>query len=72
MDLVTQAIKNRESASALRDLLAELEPALTKIEDVEQRRHGQELATWIARRADSLDPVKNMSRLISEFKAAAS
>ena len=72
MDLVTQAIKDRETASALRDLLAELEPALTKIEDVEQRSHGQELAAWIARRADSLDPVKNMSRLISEFKAAAS
>lgn len=72
MDLVTQAIRDRESASALRNLLAEMEPALTKIEDVEQRNHGQELAAWIARRADSLDPIKNISRLITEFKAAAS
>ena len=53
-DLITQALKNRASATALRDFLAELECALPKIEDVEERRHGQELAAWIAYRADDL------------------
>jgi hypothetical protein len=71
IDLVTQTIKNRESAKALREFLAVLELALPKIEDVEQRRQGQELAAWIARRADALDPVMNMSRLLADFKAAA-
>ena len=71
IDLVTQMIKNRESADALREFLVMLKRALPKIKDVEQRRQGHELATWIARRADALDPVKNMSRLISDFKAAA-
>ena len=71
IDLVTQTIKNRESADALREFLVLLERALLDIEDVEQRRQGQELATWIARRADALDPVKNLSRLLSDFQAAA-
>lgn len=71
IDLVTQTIKNRESARALREFLAVLELALPKIEDVEQRRQGEELAAWIARRADALDPFMNMSRLLADFKAAA-
>jgi len=71
IDLVTQTIKNRESAGALREFLAVLKRALPKIDDAEKRRQGQELAAWIARRADALDPLKNISRLLSDFQAAA-
>jgi hypothetical protein len=69
-DLVAQAIKDRESAREMRNFLAVLKSALPKIEDAEERRHGHELAKWIACQADTLDSVKRMSRLISDFKTA--
>jgi len=69
-DLVEQAIRNRQSACEMRIFLEVLKCSLQKIEDVEERRHGGELAEWIACQADLLDPIKNMKRLISDFETA--
>jgi hypothetical protein len=65
--LLSRALTEWEGATKLRGFLAALKPALAKIDNVELRQHGQELVSWIEKRASALDPIQNLSQLIDHF-----
>ncbi len=65
--ILSRAVTDWESATKLRGFLAALKPAVAQIDDVERRQWGQELASWIEKRASALDPIHNLIQLIDDF-----
>ena len=72
LDVVRQSLSDWAEAQTMREFVSRLRRAVNKSKSIEERQQGRELIRWVKEELRSVDPLRNLHRLIATFSSPAS